>query len=158
DAAIFHHQLPELASLADEYPDTPIVLNHMGMALTLPDDDQTAVFHDWQQGMRDLAQRPNVCCKIGGLSSAYWGFGFHLGDRVVASAEMAMAWRPYIETAIDAFGPDRCMLESNYPPDGRSCGYVPIWNAFKLCLADLSPDQKAAVAHGTAERFYQIKL
>lgn len=158
DAAVFHHQLPELARLADEHPETVIILDHMGMALTLPGGDRDAVFRDWQCDLRKLARRPNVHCKIGGLGMSYWGFGFHLDEREISSTELAAVWWPYIETAIAVFGPDRCMLESNYPPDGRSCGYVPIWNAFKLCIADLSLTEKAAIAHGTAERIYRIAI
>lgn len=158
DAAIFHQQMPDLMALADENPDTTIILNHLGLALRLEGDDPSEVFAAWRRNLLELGKRPNVMCKIGGLGAAYWGFGFHEGDRVVDSPELARAWRPYIETAVEAFGADRCMLESNYPPDGRSCGYVPMWNAFKLCLSGVSPDEKAAICHGTAARVYSIAI
>lgn len=148
----------ERQTLADENPETTIILNHLGFALRLKGEDPAEVFAAWGRSLRDLARRPNVMCKIGGLGSAYWGFGFHEDDRVIPSTELAAAWRPYVETAVEAFGADRCMLESNYPPDGRSCGYVPMWNAFKLCLAGASAEEKAAICHGTAARVYRITI
>lgn len=158
DAAIFHPQIQDMAELADAFPQTTIILNHLGLAVAADEASRPKVFADWAAGMRTLAARPNVVCKIGGLGSAYWGFGFHLRSGEVTSRDLATAWRPYVETAIQTFGPDRCMLESNYPPDGRSCGFVPLWNALKLCLSGLSEAERAAVAHGTAARVYRISL
>lgn len=160
DAAVLHHQLPDLAALADAFPYTSIILNHTGLALLRnPGANARAeVFAEWRGGMRELARRPNVFCKIGGLGSPYWGFGFDAGKGVITSAQLADAWSPWVEEAIGAFGPYRCVLESNYPPDGRSSGFVPLWNSLKLCIQSLSSDEKAAVAHCTAARIYRIAL
>ena len=49
-----------------------------------------------------------------------------------SSEEAAAAWRPYIGTCIEAFGPERSMFESNFPPDKGQCSYQVIFNAFKL--------------------------
>lgn len=160
DAAVLHHQLPDLAALADAFPDTTIILNHTGLALMLDKgaDARAAIFAEWRRGMTDLARRPNVFCKIGGLGSTYWGFGFDTAGGGVNSSQLAAAWSPWVDEAIGAFGPDRCVLESNYPPDGRSCGFVPLWNGLKRCIQSLSSSEKAAVAHGTAARVYRISL
>jgi hypothetical protein len=72
-----------------------------------------------------------VHVKLGGLGMTHFGFDFHLRPNPAPSTELAAAWRPYIETCIDLFGVDRCMFESNVPPDKQSGGYVEIWNAFK---------------------------
>ncbi len=69
---------------------------------------------------------------------------------------MANAWRPYVETAIEAFGVDRCMFESNFPVDKGMCSYPVLWNAFKRIAAACSADEKAALFHGTAARFYSL--
>ncbi len=50
------------------------------------------------------------------------------------------------------------MAESNYPPDGRSAGFVPLWNALKQIVRAALPDDKAALFHGTAARVYRIAL
>ena len=50
------------------------------------------------------------------------------------------------------------MMESNYPNDGRSCGFVPLWNALKFIVKDYSADEKAALFRGTAQKVYRIDL
>ena len=160
DAAMFHHQMPEVIALADAFPDTTIVLNHMGhvMALGLDEQGRTGAFQAWQIALREIARRPNVMCKIGGLGLPFWGFGFEERADPIGYLELAIAWRPYVETAIEAFGAGRCMMESNYPPDGRSCGFVPLWNALKHIVRDASAEDKAALFHRTAARVYRLDL
>ena len=86
----------------------------------------------------------------------FWGFGFEDRADPVGYRELAAAWKPTIEVAIECFGFDRCMAESNFPPDGRSCGFVPLWNALKHVVAGCSPGEKAALFHDTAARVYRI--
>jgi L-fuconolactonase len=63
-----------------------------------------------------------------------------------------------VEAAVAIFGPDRCMMESNFPNDGRSCGFVPLWNAMKHIMKEYSADEKSAVFSGTARAVYRMKL
>jgi predicted TIM-barrel fold metal-dependent hydrolase len=86
----------------------------------------------------------------------FWGFGLERRVEPIGYRELASLWRPYVETAIEAFGVNRCMMESNFPPDGRSCGYVPLWNALKYIVKGSSAEEKAALFHGTATRVYRI--
>lgn len=160
DTAVFHHQLPDIAALADALPDLPIVLNHMGMAMgmEMSEADRAEVFAAWSRDLRDLARRQNVYCKLGGLGMPFWGFGFENRTDPMGYLALAAAWRPFIETAIEAFAAERCMMESNFPPDGRSCGFVPLWNALKYIVRNGSADQKAALFHRTAARVYRIDL
>jgi L-fuconolactonase len=69
---------------------------------------------------------------------------------------LAAAWRPYIETCITAFGPERAMFESNFPVDKGSCSYMALWNAFKRITAGYSGAEKAALFAGTATKFYRL--
>jgi predicted TIM-barrel fold metal-dependent hydrolase len=160
DAAVFHHQLGDVADLADAFPDTTIVLNHMGQAMGLDTDatGRKAVFNAWRDALRDLARRPNVMCKVGGLGLPFWGFGLEERDDPIGYLELANTWRPYVETAIELFTAQRCMMESDFPPDGRSCGFVPLWNALKHVVRAASCEDKAALFHGTAARVYGIDL
>jgi L-fuconolactonase len=160
DAAVFHQHLPEVAELADAFPDTTIVLNHMGQAMGMEMDERgrAEVFQKWRELLRNLARRSNVMCKIGGLGLPFWGFGFEERADPIGYMELATTWKPYVETAIEAFGADRCMMESDYPPDSRSCGFVPLWNALKYIVRTASPEEKAALFHGTAARVYRIDL
>ena len=74
---------------------------------------------------------PNVVVKLGGLAMCLLGYDFHLRPKPPSSEQAAAAWRPYIETCIEAFGPNRAMFESNFPPDKGQCSYQVIFNAFK---------------------------
>ena len=159
DAAVFHHQLPELGDLAGAYPDTTIVLNHMGLAIAMETDERgrAEVLRDWREALRKLAGHDNVVCKVGGLGLPFWGFGFEQRADRPGYLELASAWRPYVETAVEAFGAERCLMESNFPPDRRSCDYVTLWNALKHIVRAASDHEKASLFYGTAARVYRIQ-
>jgi L-fuconolactonase len=160
DAAVFHTQLFDLIDLADAFPKTTIVLDHLGMPMQLGADDNEREerFAQWRQAMRLLAERPHLRCKIGGLGMPFSGFGFERKQEQVGYRELADAWRPYVETAIEAFGTGRCMMESNFPPDGYSAGYVPLWNAMKYITRDFTANEKADLFHRTAIDTYRIAV
>ena len=75
-----------------------------------------------------------------------------------SSEDAAAAWRPYIETCIEAFGPERGMFESNFPPDKGQCSYQVIFNVFKRIAAQYSETEKTALFFNTATDFYRLKL
>ena len=160
DAWLFHPQLPLLTELARSYPATNIVLNHIGAPLGVGpySDHRAEVFALWRASLAQLARCSNVVVKLGGLGMLFFGFGFHLRDTPPSSDELAAAWRPYIEACIEAFGPRRCMFESNFPVDKQSCSYTVLWNAFKKITADYSADEKAAMFFGTANRIYRLGI
>jgi predicted TIM-barrel fold metal-dependent hydrolase len=160
DAAMFHHQLQDLMDLADAVPEVTIVLNHCGHAMAMDMDapQRAEVFRHYRDMLFAVARRPNVMCKIGGLGMPFWGFGFETREDPVGYLDLATAWRPYVETTIAAFGVERCMMESNFPPDGRSGGFVPTWNALKHIVRAASRDEKNALFHDTAARVYRINL
>lgn len=161
DTCVLHNQLPDLSALAARHPETPIVLNHAGLAMMRLDKDPAAraeIFQSWRRNMTELARQPNVYCKIGGLGTSYWDFGFIERTEPTGYLELAAAWKPYVETCVEVFGPDRCMMESNFPNDGRSCGFVPLWNALKHIMKDHSAAEKRAVFSGTAKSAYRMEL
>jgi predicted TIM-barrel fold metal-dependent hydrolase len=63
-----------------------------------------------------------------------------------------------VETTIEAFGVDRCMLESNFPVDKQSSDYGALWNAMKLLTAGCSAAEKSALFHDNAARVYALDL
>jgi predicted TIM-barrel fold metal-dependent hydrolase len=156
DTAVFHHQLPVIARLADDFPDMTIVLNHAGQAAGMTDGNRAEVFAEWRRNIVDLARRPNVICKVGGMGQPYFGFGFELRDTPPTYLELASAWRPWAETVIETFGVQRCMMESNFPADRRSCDFVTLWNALKHIVTTASRSEKNALFHDNAARVYRI--
>ena len=83
-------------------------------------------------------------------------FDFYTREKPPSSEDLATAYKPYIETCIAAFGVDRGMFESNFPPDGASSTYPILWNALKRLAAGYSPSEKAALFSGTAKRVYRL--
>jgi predicted TIM-barrel fold metal-dependent hydrolase len=155
----FHPQLPDVAQLVRGAPGTTMILNHCGGLLGLPPhEDRKATFEVWRKNVRDLAQFPNLVMKVGGLGMLYCDWDFHLRDVPPSSEELAQVWRPYVEECIAAFGPNRCMMESNFPVDKQSCGYGVLWNALKRITQNYSAPEKAALYRDTAARVYRLEI
>jgi predicted TIM-barrel fold metal-dependent hydrolase len=158
DAWLFHPQIDELASLARAFPDARIVLNHVGgpIGIGAYAGQRQEVFARWAKSIKGLATCENVYVKLGGLGMRIGGFGFHERADPPSSETLADAWRPYIETCIEAFGSTRSMFESNFPVDKGSYGYAAFWNACKLLTKGASDAEKANLFSGTATRFYRL--
>jgi L-fuconolactonase len=158
DAWLFEPQIPQLVALARAFPDQPIVLDHTGAPLGAGHyaGRGEVVLSRWKANIAILAQCPNVYMKLGGLGMPINGFPSFRQSMAATSAQLAQEWRPWFETAIEAFGAHRCMFESNYPTDGGSGGYSTLWNAFKRVCASASEHDKADLFAGTAARFYSL--
>src|ERR1700704_7209271 len=102
--------------------------------------------------MAELARRPNVTVKVGGLGMAMGWFDFYQQPSPPSSQMLADAFKPWVETCIDLFGAERCMFESNFPVDKITSGYGVLWNAFKRLGAKGAPAGKAAFFLGPSAR------
>jgi L-fuconolactonase len=161
DAWLYHPQLHELTDLARAFPDTLIVLNHVGGPIGIGAayaGKRKEIFPAWAASIKGLAACPNVYVKLGGLGMRLGGFGFHEFPEAPSSETLAAAWRPYIETCIEAFGPSRSMFESNFPVDKGSYSYPVFWNACKLMTKGASPGERTDLFARTATRFYRLEL
>jgi len=158
DAWLFHPQIGELVDLARAFPDTKIVLDHCGGPVGLGRfaGRREETFPSWKASIQEIAGCPNVSVKLGGLGMRLLGYDFHERPKPPSSEQVATAWRPYIETCIEAFGPDRAMFESNFPPDKGQCSYQVIFNAFKRIAAQYSEAEKTALFSTTATEFYRL--
>jgi L-fuconolactonase len=154
----YHPQLADAADLARAFPDTTIILNHVGGVLGVGPyaERRQEILAGWRKDMAELARCPNVNVKLGGIGMTSFGFDFHERDVPPSSEELAAAWRQYVEPCIEAFGVERCMFESNFPPDKQSCGYTELWNAFKRITSGASAAEKRALYLGTATRVYRL--
>jgi L-fuconolactonase len=158
DAWMYHPQLPEFLALARKFPDATMVLDHVGGALGIGPyaGKRDEVFQGWRENIRAIAKCPNVNIKLGGLGMSLFGFGFEARQKPAGSGELAQAWRPYVETCIEAFGVEKSMFESNFPVDRQSCTYATLWNAFKRLAIGATPAEKASLFSGTAIRVYRL--
>lgn len=159
DAWLLEPQLADLFDLARAFPETTIVMDHVGTPLGLGvyQGKREARFDDWRRQIQALAACENVVVKLGGLAMPFAGFPWSY-DKRPSSQELAEAWKPYIETCIESFGAERCMFESNFPVDDFSCDYITLWNTMKRIVADYSEAEKTALFSGTAARVYRLDL
>ena len=158
DAWSYHHQLPDLAELARSCPGTTMVLNHLGGPLGIGPYAGRAeqVFEQWREGVAALADCANVHCKLGGINMKINGYDWHQREQPPGSEELAEATQRYYLWAIEAFGVERCMFESNFPVDGDSCSYDVLWNSFKRMTASFAEPARRALFRDNAERFYRL--
>ena len=158
DAMLYHRQIGELTAAARVLPELPIVLDHIGCIIVIvPYRGQEAeTFLSWRADMAELAKCANVTVKLGGFGMIICGSRWHEANVPPSSADLAGAWRPYIETCIELFGVQRCMFESNFPVDKAMYSYLTVWNAFKLLAQEASTQERHALFSGNAARFYRI--
>lgn len=158
DAWVFHPQIPEVATLARQFPDTCVVLDHLGGPLGVGPyaKQHRDVLANWKVSMADLSSCPNVMVKLGGIQMPLNGWGFHKRATRPNAGEIATITREYYLTAIDLFGTDRCMFESNYPADQPSATYRTLWDVFKILVRDFSYTEKRALFHDNAVRTYRL--
>ncbi|MAG31911.1 MAG: amidohydrolase [Deltaproteobacteria bacterium] len=158
DAYQYHTQLPFLADLARAFPNTTIVLDHLGTPLGAGPyaGRREEVFAEWEKGIREVASCPNIVMKLGGLAMPWCGFGFERADTPPTSDDFVSVLGRYFEHAIDCFGPSRCMFESNFPVDRLSLSYTVLWNAFKKMAKRYSADEQNDLFMGTACRVYRL--
>jgi predicted TIM-barrel fold metal-dependent hydrolase len=158
DAWVYHPQLDDVIDLARAFPDTAIILCHVGGPLGYGPyaGKQDEVFATWKAKITELATCPNVVVKLGGMINRLAAFDFRALPAPLSSTELADYWRPYIETCIERFGPNRCMFESNFPVEKMGISWAALWNAFKRIAAGASAEEKRALFSGTARRVYRV--
>jgi L-fuconolactonase len=158
DAWVYHPQLDDVIDLARAFPTTPIILCHVGGPLGYGPyaGKGDEVFAAWHTKITILATCENVVVKLGGMLNRLAAYDFRALPAPVSSAELAVYWRPYMETCIERFGADRCMFESNFPVEKMGVGWVTLWNAFKRIAEGASAAEKLALFSGTARRVYRL--
>lgn len=85
------------------------------------------------------------------------GFGWHLQAQPPSSDDFCAKQARYYHHAIDCFGPDRCMMESNFPVDKQSLSYGVLFNGLKKIAAQYSAEEQSALFYGTAARVYRLE-
>lgn len=140
DLCFLARQLPLAVELLAACPDQQFVLDHCGVP-----DIKGGGFAPWAEGMRRVAAAPNVMVKLSGIT-AYCAPG---------EATLA-AVAPYIDHVLDCFGPSRMLWGGDWPVVNLGAG-LPGWlEITRAVLSRLSPDERAAIASGTARRVYRL--
>ncbi len=153
-------RLPTLARLADAQPDVTVIVNHFGGKIdaNMSADEVAA----WRANLDAVAKCSNTVLKVGGVQMRVgpWEPSFHMNQKAApgSSEELCDILYPFYEYVIQAFGPERCMFESNFPVDRECVSYRTLWNMFKRIAnkAGLSASEKTAMFSGTAARAYRL--
>tara|TARA_Y100000590_G_scaffold347286_1_gene397837 strand:+ start:9050 stop:10078 length:1029 start_codon:yes stop_codon:yes gene_type:complete len=158
DAWNYHKQINELCELSKLFPNLKIVQNHFGGPLGIGpySDRQEEVFHEWKDSIYKLSEQSNVYIKLGGLAMPINGWGWHKRRLPATSDELFEIHGKYYLHAIECFGPERCMFESNFPVDKKSISYNVLWNGFKKITTGFSKEDKDHLFYDTALEFYSL--
>ena len=123
---------------ARDHPSLQFVLNHLGKPPIAAGE-----LEPWASGLRKLAAEPNIACKLSGLqtiASPDWTYG-----------ELA----PYIDIALEAFGPSRLIFGSDWPVSSRVASYSSVCEVARAACSAMSGDERAAVLAGNASAIYR---
>jgi predicted TIM-barrel fold metal-dependent hydrolase len=133
--------LPEAAEIAEQFPETPMVLNHTGF----PWDRSEAGLHAWREAMRVIAQAPQIWLKVSefGLRDQPW--------------ELESNRRIVLE-AIEIFGIERCMFASNLPVCTLRASFQTVVEGVKSMVAGFSREDQKKLFSRNAATFYRIHL
>jgi L-fuconolactonase len=147
DLLIRPEHLPAALGLVDAFPSVRFVVDHIGKpprnaSVSGPLEE---VRRRWVTGMRTLAERPNVACKLSGLLTE--------GDWSSWRAEEV---NPLLDVVLESFGASRCMVGSDWPVCTLAASYADNLGLVERYTARLSPAERDAVLAGTAQTWYRL--
>jgi L-fuconolactonase len=140
DILIYERQLQAAIELVDRHPRQTFVLDHIAKPRIAAGE-----ISPWRERMHDLARRPNIYCKISGMVT-------EADPRAWTPSQL----RPYLETALEAFGPRRLMMGSDWPVCLLACDYGRWQNVVRDFIGTLSPDEQRRILGDTAREAYGL--
>ncbi|WP_374203317.1 amidohydrolase [Streptomyces sp. ST2-7A] len=144
ELVITSEQLPEVVEAAERAPAPTLVLDHLGKPPIAGGDPER--FRAWSAGLRRLAALPHTVAKVSGLVT-------EADHRRWTGADL----RPFVETALEAFGPDRLMFGTDWPVCLLAADHRTVLETTRRLLAPLAEGERAAVLGGTALRVYGLR-
>jgi L-fuconolactonase len=140
DVLIYERQLPEAIRFVDRHPQQKFVLDHAAKPRIAVGE-----LEPWATRMRELAQRPNISCKLSGLvTEAQW------------NAWNLHTLRPYLDVCVDAFGVDRLLAGSDWPVCLVASSYPGWWAVLEEYFAAFSIPEKEKIFGANAAAFYHL--
>jgi L-fuconolactonase len=141
DLLIFARHLPTATEFVDRHPSGRFVLDHLAKPAIA-----AGQIEPWRTHLQELAKRPNIACKVSGVvTEADW------------SSWTADSIRPYLDAALDAFGPRRLMYGSDWPVCLLAAEYARWVEVVADWAGQLSPDEQASFFYGAAGAAYQLQ-
>jgi L-fuconolactonase len=140
DMLFYVKHLPHAVTVAKYAPQLPLVIDHLSKPKI-----KSGEIKDWASDLRAAAQCPNIYCKLSGMVTeadhAHW-----------KSDDL----KPYVDVALECFGPERLMYGSDWPVCELAASYEQVFEALKSLISKLSPTEQGQIWAGTANRFYKL--
>ena len=141
DLLFYVKHLRHVPALARKLPNLPMVIDHLAKP-----EIKDLRLDNWLPHLQAAAAFPNIYCKLSGMiTEADW--------RNWRATDL----RPYVQAAIECFGPERCIFGSDWPVCELAGTYQQVINALREALGPISPADEAQIFGGTAARFYGLK-
>jgi len=137
---IYERHLPQTIEFVDRHPNQLFVLDHLAKPLIA-----TGVMEPWAAQMRELGKRENAWCKVSGMvTEADW------------NAWTSETLKPYIDVAVEAFGPQRLMAGSDWPVCLVACSYERWWQVLREYFSSFSQQEQERIFGENAAELYDL--
>lgn len=166
DAWVYSQQIADVIELAKIFPETSIVLDHLGTPAGLFGKvgqntglSKTArenIFYQWQEDIAELSTLPNVYTKMSGLFMPVLGHQFYKNKQLASKQQIIDLVAPLILHALESFGTYRVMFASNFPMDRVNTSLVNIIDAFSDIVMQYDESALEKVFHHNAKQFYRL--
>jgi L-fucono-1,5-lactonase len=141
DILVYPRHLPVVAEFLSRFPSQRFVLDHLAKP-----EIRHGRLDAWARALEDVAAHPRVMAKLSGLvTEASWA-DWTVGDLA-----------PYLDVALDLFGPDRLMIGSDWPVCTLAADYTRTMAAFTHHLAGRPARVQDAILGGNAQRFWKLE-
>lgn len=167
DAFLYAHQLKDFTTLVKSYPETKVVLDHMGTPVAIggphgklghSKEERASAYRKWQEDMIELSEVSHVKVKLSGFLMPVLGFGFEKRKSLANLNEVVDAIGPSTEFVLNTFGVDRCMFASNFPMDKVSTTYENLYDAYFKIVSSYSKENKQRLFANNAIDFYNLDI
>ena len=142
DLLFYVQHLKHATTLAEMLPELPMVIDHLSKPRIKSQEIKA-----WRSDLVKAARHPNVFCKLSGMvTEADW------------TNWKPQDLKPYVETALEAFGADRCMFGSDWPVCELAGSYRQVYESLISTLGPISDSERNNIFCDTAKRFYKLHL
>lgn len=165
DAWMYQPQLRSFETVVAAHPSTRVILDHLGTPIGYGGPfggygrtkaERQEIAARWRDDLAALAQHPQVHAKISGLTMPVVGWGFHERPSPPSRTELLECLGPMVETALELFGPQRCMFASNFPMDKVSASWTSLYEVFDELTRTRDEGERRALFHDNAARVYAL--
>lgn len=140
DLLVHTRHLRHIPKVADSCPELRLVIDHMAKPRIASREMQ-----EWAEQLKPVASHQNIFCKLSGLvTEADWNEW--------STSDLS----PYVDYALELFGPERLMFGSDHPVCLLAASYGEVLNSFREILKDLSGEDRTRIFSHNAEQFYRL--